>query len=283
VDLFVETAGQGDPLLLMHGGPGLDHWTLEPLRRLAGRHTLVFYDHRCNGRSYGPPLASMTFENLTADAEALRIRLGIRRWAVLGHSFGGYVALEYALRYPESLSSLVLMDTAARSSWATENASRLLIERGWSPERAEYVRRWFNGEFEPREMLGMTMRLMGAYSYKASRLGMMAQLLHGRHMKLRTDTFIYSGRHMLKGWSVVDRLGEIGTPTLVLAGRSDFVFPPAAQAELSKGIAGARLQLIDRAGHSPHVEQPAQVVQAINEFLGGHAVVSRGPAVAAAR
>ena len=99
VSLFVEVSGQGPPLLLMHGGPGADHWTMQPFRQLSDRTTTVFYDHRCNGRSTGAPVDSMTFENLTADADALREVLGYERWAVLGHSFGGHVALEYALRY----------------------------------------------------------------------------------------------------------------------------------------------------------------------------------------
>src|SRR5215216_7950397 len=71
VSLFVKVVGRGDPLLLMHGGPGADHTTMLPFRRLADRFTLVFYDHRCNGRSTGAP-SSMTWENLTADADALR-------------------------------------------------------------------------------------------------------------------------------------------------------------------------------------------------------------------
>lgn len=106
VSLFVDIIGYGYPLLLMHGGPSLDHWSLLPFRQLAGQFTLIFYDHRCNGRSTGAPVSSMTWENLTADAEALREELGFERWAVLGHSFGGHVALEYALRYPASLSPL---------------------------------------------------------------------------------------------------------------------------------------------------------------------------------
>src|SRR5215218_5371826 len=65
VSLFVKVVGRGDPLLLMHGGPGADHTTMLPFRRLADRFTLVFYDHRCNGRSTGAP-SSMTWENLTA-------------------------------------------------------------------------------------------------------------------------------------------------------------------------------------------------------------------------
>ena len=98
--LFVEVVGHGPPIVLMHGGPGADHWTMHAFRRLADRHTLVFYDHRCNGRSEGAPVTSMTWDNLTADAEKLREHLGFERWAVLGHSFGGHVALEYALRIP---------------------------------------------------------------------------------------------------------------------------------------------------------------------------------------
>ncbi len=92
VSLFVKVMGQGYPLVLMHGGPGLDQSDLLPLGPCADQFTLIFYDHRCNGRSDGAPVSSMTFENLTADAEALRQTLGFDKWAVLGHSFGGNVA-----------------------------------------------------------------------------------------------------------------------------------------------------------------------------------------------
>ncbi len=80
VSLFVEVIGQGYPLLLMHGGPGADHSTLLTFRPCADRFTLIFYDHRCNGRSEGAAVSSMTWENLTADAEALRQTLGATLW-----------------------------------------------------------------------------------------------------------------------------------------------------------------------------------------------------------
>ncbi len=70
VSLFVKVTGQGYPLLLMHGGPGADHLTMSPFKRCADQFRLVFYDHRCNGRSVGAPVTSMTWENLTADADA---------------------------------------------------------------------------------------------------------------------------------------------------------------------------------------------------------------------
>ena len=113
VSLYVDVVGDGDPVVLMHGGPSADLWTMGAFRRLADQFTVVLYDHRCNGRSTGPPAASMTWENLTADADALREYLGFDRWTVLGHSFGGHVALEYTLRYPRRVSRLVLVDTGA--------------------------------------------------------------------------------------------------------------------------------------------------------------------------
>lgn len=268
VSLFVDVVGRGYPLVLMHGGPGTDHWTLLPFRRLADRFTLVFYDHRCNGRSDGAPVPSMTWDNLTADADALRQKLGYEKWAVLGHSFGGQVALEYALRYPDSLSHLILLDTGGDAHWAQQNAPYVLAKRGYPPEQVELVRRWFNGEFEPREMFRIFLRIGGAYQHSNNLRTVMRELLKGAwRSKFRGDTFVFAGRELVRGWTVMNRLGEITVPTLVIAGRDDFVFPPECQFELAAGIPNVHLRIIERAGHNPHQEQTAEVMQAIEEFL----------------
>jgi proline iminopeptidase len=266
--LYVEVTGHGYPLLLMHGGPGADHWTLLPFRQLADQCTLIFYDHRCNGRSQGAPVSSMTFENLTADADALRRRLGYERWAVLGHSFGGHVALEYALRYPGSLSHLVLVDTGADSRWSRRNAAEVLAGRGYSPKKVELVRRWFNGEFPPRQMPLILMRIGGAYYSRPSLSLVTRELIRGEwRSKMRPEAMIFAGRHLLDGWTVMDQLGEITAPTLIVAGTDDFIFPPEHQRELAAAIPRARLRLIERAGHNPHAEQPAEVMRAIRDFI----------------
>jgi len=268
VSLFVDVVGRGYPLVLMHGGPSADHTTMLPFRRCADRFTLVFYDHRCNGRSVGAPVSSMTWENLTADADALRQRLGFDKWAVLGHSFGGHVALEYALRYPDNLSHLVLLDTGGDSRWSRQNAADLLAERGYSPEKVELVRRWFNGEFTPDEWWPIFLRIGDAYSHHPSLWLTLRHLVRGGwRAKIRPEAQIFAGRHLVKGWTVMDRLGEITVPTLVMAGRDDFVFPPECQLELAAGIPGARLRIVERAGHSPHLEQPAEVLEAVSSFV----------------
>jgi proline iminopeptidase len=279
VSLFVDIIGHGYPLLLMHGGPSLDHWSLVPFRQLAGQFTVIFYDHRRNGRSAGAVVSSMTWENLTADAEALREELGIERWVVLGHSFGGHVALEYALRYPASLSHLVLLDTGGEARWSQQNAADLLARRGYTAKKVELARRWFNGEFAPHEYVPMAMRMMGAYFHHPSLwLIVREEIQGGWRTKYRPQAFIFAGRHLLKGWTVMDRLGEITVPTLVMAGSDDFVFPPECQRELAAGIPDARLQIIDRAGHSPHSEQTAKVMAAVRHFLASGAPRPDSPA-----
>jgi proline iminopeptidase len=211
----------------------------------------------------------MTWENLTADADALRARLGFERWAVLGHSFGGHVAVEYALRYPDRLSHLVLLDTGGDSWWARENAARILAGRGYGPRTVALVRRFFAGQIEPTQMLPAMMRFGGAYYHRHGGLTVARQLLHGEwRAKVRSDAFVYGGRELLKDWTVMDRLGEIGVPTLVMAGRDDFLFPPEHQVALAAGIPGARLRIVERAGHNCHDERTAEVTAAVDDFVG---------------
>jgi proline iminopeptidase len=276
VSLFVEVAGRGDPLLLMHGGPGGDHWSLLPFRQLADRFTVVFYDHRCNGRSTGAPLSTMTWENLAADADALRAELGFERWAVLGHSFGGHVALEYALRYPDRLASLILMDTAAESRWSQENAARVLAEWGFSPRKVELARRWFNGEVAPSQTQFLTtlMRLGTAYDPHTGFFDAMREIYAERRSRTRPKTLAFACRHLIPGWNVVDRLHEIEAPTLVMAGREDFVFPPESQRQLVDAIPNAQLHIVERAGHNPHSERTEEVMRAVGEFMTSEARVT---------
>jgi proline-specific peptidase len=267
ISLFVQVIGNGYPMVLMHGGPGSDHITMSPFQACADRFTLIFYDHRCNGRSEGAELSSMTWDNLTADAEALRQALGFDQWAVLGHSFGGMVALEYALRYPQSLSHLLLLDTCGDTWWVRQNAPEILAKRGFRPATVETARRFYTGQLEPDEYLASMLKLARAFYYRLSPLVLARDMAMGLRIKSQPNAFIFAGRHLLKGWTVMDRLGEIQVPTLVLAGRDDFQFPPEHQAELSAGIPNARLEIIERAGHNAPTERSAEVIEAVRNFM----------------
>lgn len=266
ISLFTRVVGQGSPLLLMHGGPGGDHTTLLPLRRLSKSHTLIFYDHRCNGRSMGPDLSTMTWDNLTADADALRQSFGFERWAVLGHSFGGMVALEYALRYPDRLTHLILADTCADTWWVQHNALDVLAKRGYAPRAVEAARRIFTGQAAPRQVRLALLRFGRAYFYRLTLRG----LFDLRHIKANPAAAIFGFARLMPGWNLMDRLREIQVPTLVLAGRDDFEFPPEHQAILADRLPHARLEIIERAGHNAPEERPAEVAAAVERFLSSN-------------
>jgi proline iminopeptidase len=85
--------------------------------------------------------------------------------------------------------------------------------------------------------------------------------------KVRPEALIYAGRELFDGWSVMDRLGEITVPTLVMAGRDDFLFPPEHQVMLANGVANGRLHIVERAGHNPHEERTAEVMAAVRDFI----------------
>jgi proline-specific peptidase len=269
ISLYVEVVGQGYPLALMHGGPGLDYQTMLPLEPLKDQFTLIFYDHRCNGRSSGAEVTTMTMDNLTADADALRQALGFKKWAVVGHSFGGNVALEYALRYPQSLSHLILMNTGGDQWWANHNAPNILAKRGFKPSTVEAARRFFNGQITRDEFLSINMKFNRAYSYKNSPMDMIKGILSGHMPKFNPDALIFGYSQVLQGWTVMNRLSEIQAPTLVIAGRFDFLFPTEHQVALANGIPNARLEVIECAGHNPHMEQQDVVLALIREFLAG--------------
>ena len=266
VSLFVKVMGQGDPLLLMHGGPGLDHSTLSSLEPLADRFTLIFYDHRCNGRSTGA-VESMTFENLTADADALRHRLGLEHWAVLGHSFGGLVALEYALRYPTRLSHLLLLDTCADAHWVQHIAPEILAKRGYGAATVDAARRFFGGDLKPNEMLRVSRRFVGAYYYHLGLLQAPKAFLSGFRVKMRPEAFVFGFKELYTGWTVMDQLHAIDVPTLVLAGRFDFLSPSEHNAIVADRLPDATLAIIERAGHLAHEEQTPEVLRIIRRFL----------------
>jgi proline iminopeptidase len=276
VSLYVEVMGHGYPLVLMHGGPGLDHVSLTPFRKLADRHTLVLYDHRCNGRSTGP-VTSMTWRNLTADADALREELGFERWAVLGHSFGGQVALEYTLRYPERVSRLVLLDTAGDARWSQQDAADVLAGRGFNRATVAVARRFYCGRIAPKDFIRASIRLLPAYDHRFSLRRLARQMVGGGwRAKLQPEALEFGGR-MMEGWIVMDRLAEIRAPTLVIAGHDDFLFPPESQAQLAAGIPNAQLRIIERAGHNPQSERPAETLAAVADFLASASSLEATP------
>jgi proline iminopeptidase len=165
------------------------------------------------------------------------------------------------------VSRLVLLDTAGDARWSQEHAAQVLAGRGFDRKTVAVARRFYNGRLAAKDFVRAAMRLMPAYDHRFSLLRLAREMLEGGwRMKTRPEALIFGGQ-MMRGWSVMDRLGEIHVPTLVIAGHDDFLFPPESQALLAAGIPNARLRIIERAGHNPQSERPAETLAAVADFL----------------
>ncbi len=161
-----------------------------------------------------------------------------------------------------------LVDTCGDSWWWQHNAADLAAKRGYRRRKAELVRRWFNGEFTPREYMPIALRIGDVYCHGPFPWLLARDAIRGGwRSRVRPEAMIFAGRQLWPGWTVMGRLGEISVPTLVMAGRDDAVSPPEHQGQLAAGIPRARLRIIERAGHEPYSEQPAEVMAAITDFL----------------
>lgn len=260
------------PLLCLHGGPGASHDYFEPLEALAGNgRRVVFYDQLGGGNSDVPADISLyTVDLFVEEVGAVRRALGLDAVHVLGHSWGGMLAMEYALTRPSGLKSLVLANTgASMPQWMAED-SQLLAQL---PQDVQDT-------LKRHEAAGTTDSL----EYKAA--GLEFYRRHGgRRIQPRPDClkrmegkpgdqvyqrmwgpseWLISGT--LKDWDITDRLGEVQVPTLVLVGRHDHATPALAQT-LHNGIAGSEMIVFENSGHFAHLEEPARYLQVLEQFL----------------
>lgn len=259
--LWYESLGDGDSLIVLHGGLGLDHTYFRPwLDPLAEHLHLTYLDFRANGRSTGDG-ADLTMQRLAEDVDALRRHLGHRRTWLLGHSYGGFVALEFALRFPEQLLGLVLLDTDSTAP-SPEVMAAGLQRLGVQPEEMAV----FGTTVESGEDLLRLFDRVGPW-YLPHSEPTAARLVLGE--TLYRPGGGDGGERALEGWDVGDRLHEITAPSLVISGADDFMFPPERTRQLGSGLADATVEIIDGSGHLPFVEDTAAVLGLVLQFVRG--------------
>lgn len=259
-ELYYREAGGGLPCLVMHGGLGIDHSYLAGLDILGDALRLVWYDHRGNGRSGRPPIETLTFAQLADDADALRAHLGHERIAVLGHSIGGAIALEYALRHPERISHLILVCTAPSFDLSHPDAAERLARKGMTAEMAEALAHAGESDAALRRYVELAGPLY-FHTFDAARYRqMIAGIAYSAAAMVR-------GFQITAGWEILPRLAGLRAPTLLVAGGGDAITPPEASMALQRGIPGAELVVLDHSGHFPWVEQPQEFAASVGDWL----------------
>jgi proline iminopeptidase len=251
-------------LVALHGGPGGDHTGFKPaLSPLADKAQVIYLDHRGCGRSARGNPETYTLDNNVEDLEALRQHLGLDRIVLLGVSYGGMVALSYAVRYPQNISHLIAAVTVPSHRFLSR-ARQLLAERG-TPEQQMVGSQLLDGKLENDEQLNEYRLVMGPlYALKFD-----PELARKR---VRTSIPSYQACNQgfggfLRTYDVTDQLGRITAPTLVIGARHDWICAPEFSEEIAREIPNADLRIFENSGHQVLVDEPAEFIDVVRGFL----------------
>jgi proline iminopeptidase len=261
--LFREVLGTGAPLVALHGGFGLDHSYFRPWLEALPLQ-LVLPDLRGCGRSPRDGIETAGFDTMSADVDGLRAELGLEKWTVLGHSFGSYLALDYAHRHPDRVERLILVGGAPALDYPDViNAN--LVKRG-TPEQTALLQKAMFAPLESDDEFRTAWNLILPLYFRSWDPKIGAQM---DQKMIYSAPGLFHGFRMLSHFSALPWLHDLQMPALVMGGRHDWIAPPAQGAQrLARGLPHARLVFFEESGHFPFIEENQRFLSVLREFVG---------------
>jgi proline iminopeptidase len=274
--LFYREVGRGQPIIILHGGPDFDHTYLLPdMDRLADSYRLIYYDQRGRGKSEGDVKPEdISIKTEIEDLERLRQHLQLDTVAVLGHSWGGVLAMEYAIHHPDRASHMILMDTAP-ASYADYLVLRQEIGRRKAVYAAELNSILASDEYKAGDPEAVTAYYRIHFGITIKQPAHLERLIESMKpsfvkesvLKARAiEDQLYTETWTSKEFDLFPKLKQLHTPTLVMHGDYDFI-PAECAAHIAQTIPGARFVLLKDCGHFSYIEAPDAVRKEINTFF----------------
>jgi proline iminopeptidase len=275
VRLYYRVAGNAPaeraPVLFLHGGPGYNSYSFARLMgtRLEKTRRMVYLDQRGCGRSERPWDGRYSLDVLVADLEALRQELDVERWVLLGHSFGGTLALEYAVRYPKHVAGVVFVSgfsdaSASFSTWKSE------LERQYPGRLAETATPEDASDYE---QVMLALRGLDARTFfhtlqfrDATYLQMQeaADAESGLRNTGELSRALFSNELPGYRFTATERLTA---PVLIVGGKYDQAIGLESMRALAKALPRATLLEYERSGHFPYLEEADRFEQDVTRFL----------------
>lgn len=269
VTLACHIEGRGPVLLVPSPGRGIGSGYLAAgLKPLSSFLTVVYIDTAGSGSSPRPvDLAQMGTIAIADHLEQLRRHLGLARVSILGHSNSGAIAIAYAQKYPNALAKLVLVDSQILGFSGSEETAAFLAVAAKHPGYASALNHM--SDPIPADDTGFS-------NYVLNLLPLYFHDPEGGVKAFRPvldkpiNAWAWQSQQQadkMAACNQVESLGNIRTETLVLVGKSDWICPPSVSQVIQNGIQGARISVIEAAGHFPWVEQPDKFFALVGEFL----------------
>lgn len=255
--------GTGAPLVAINGGPGFAHGFLhvtDVWERLGIGRRVVFFDQPGTGQSWPVgPGDSLVVDDIVRGIEGIRQALAVPRVAVLGHSWGGYVALRYALLYPDQVDRVVLVGSVSPKIATTEFLFGSLFPERVAAEKALSVNNPADVQAYIRGRLAMSFHSSDARDRVLAGLGETAY-------NARQETLLWKDA---ESHDLTEDLKRLKMPVLVTTGRFDANVAPRTAWRIHQAISGSGFVVWERSGHFPMIEEPDLFFTAVDRFLRG--------------
>jgi proline iminopeptidase len=270
--IFCKSIGTGIPLMILHGGPGLDHsYFLPQMEKLADTYELIFFDQRgCGKSSIRLDSTVMTLDALVEDIDRVRDAYNLNTMNLMGHSWGGLLAMFYAIKHGDRLNSLILVNSTPPTSELRSASFRIIgqmTSRDDSIAQASLVQ---TPEFKRRDPAAMQkyFRLLFRGSFRFRQLADQLTLTFGPDYGARSKLVQYLAKDpQIQKYDLLSRLETIRCPVLIIGSDYD-LSPPEANERIHDHIEGSRYVIMKDCGHFPFIEAPAQFFPVIRDFLG---------------
>lgn len=274
IPIYYEAEGTGEPLILLHGGPGVPHYYLQDLRALSPYAHLIFFDQRGTGKSGKSTTLEYTLEANVEDTERVRRELDLGKCAIFGHSWGGMLAQAYALAYPENVRKLILANTFS----TVDHLNRVLAQMRASmpPKFIEIYKKYEEeGLYKGRESYPGEYQAAVDAAYDPISIGVpkpayvkeaFQKMSYDVYRTMWGDETEFKITGTLSKFNFLPHLHEIKAPTLVIVGAKDITTVEMAQ-ETTRSIPGARLVVFEGSRHYPFIEEKEKFVRVVKEFL----------------
>ncbi|MES2812854.1 MAG: alpha/beta fold hydrolase [Bacteroidota bacterium] len=266
---FYKTFGVGEPILIINGGPGMNSEGFSYLaQQLAKENQTIIYDQRGTGKSVLKELNSktITMKAMVEDIESLRKYLKIKKWIVLGHSFGGMLASYYATQYPNSIHKMILSASGGVDLGLTAYASQNINNNLSKTERdslAYYTAKIERGDRSKPTLLGRGRALAPAYLYNKKHISTLAERLTQGNSAL--NQLVWDELHKIK-FDCKPLLKNFNQPVLIIQGKQDVIKPETAEIAHTV-LKNSKVILLDKCGHYGWLDTEEAYFKAIFDFL----------------
>lgn len=264
--LAVEVLGpDGAPVVIAHhGAPGLGS-RAEPrasFGRLADTYRVLVFDARGSGQSEGN--GTFSHEQWAADIDGLREWIGVDQVIMAGGSYGGFMAMEYATRYPDRVRAMVLRDTSPDNSNEEKALANALANTRVEIDR-EKLDRIFAGTVRDDDDLRDCWReILPLYDYVYDPDAVEKKVAATPY---RYEAHNYAFSVNIPNYDLKPVLPKVTAPTLVTVGRTDWITPVSCSEQIASLIPGSRLVVFEKSGHSPQIEEAEAWTKVVREFL----------------